>query len=228
MPNLIRAPFRSTGSTFLALVATLLVGCQAGSSDISDPANGTIKHIQAASDPNMGTLSGHIYSDTGVPLTGLALINGNIQFTGSPVGEFNMRFFLDANREATMYFFADGFPPTSVQLTAAQLVSPYQLTVKSGGTYPNISVTYSKMIVDLAANKAQIAGTVKDANGAPITALALANGNYMFTGSPPGEFDLTVWLDSSKQVTHMVFADGFAPFSSVLDAYAPPPAVGTY
>jgi hypothetical protein len=50
----------------------------------------------------------------------------------------------------------------------------------------------------------------------------------MFRGSPPGQFDLTVWLDSNKQVTHMVFSDGFAPSSNVLDAYALPPAVGIF
>lgn len=214
--------------TFLALAATLLVGCGGGGSDVSDPANSATKVILAASDPSRSALSGHIYDDTGVPLAGLALINGNIQFTGSPVGEFNLTFPLDSTGQATMYFFADGYPPTSVQLTSAQLVSPYVLTVKNTGTYPKMSVTYSKIVVDLVANKAQIAGTVKDANGAPVTALALANGNYMFTGSPPGQFDLTVWLDSNKQITHLVFADGFAPYSNVLDAYAPPPAVSPF
>ena len=57
-------------AAFLTMVAILLVGCQAGSGEISDAANGTTTHILAASKPNMGTLSGHICSDTGVPLAG--------------------------------------------------------------------------------------------------------------------------------------------------------------
>lgn len=228
MSVLIRAPFRSAVSIFISLVAVLLAGCQAGSGDISDVANGTTKHIQAAAVPTRGTLSGHIYTDTGIPLQGLALINGNVQFTG-PDGAFNLEFPLDTSGQATMFFFADGFPPTSVAFTSSQqLVSPYLLTVKSGGTYPKAIVTYSKMTVDLAANRATISGTVQDTSGGPVGALVLANGVYMFSGAPAGQFDLNVPLDSNKQVSHMVFASGFQPFKNDLDAYAPPPAVGSF
>jgi len=66
-----------------------------------------------------------------------------------------------------------------------------------------------------------IEGKVQIADGTPICAMVLANGQYMFSCDGTGAFGLNVPLDDAGQVTLFSFADGFAPFSTtfVPDGY---------
>jgi len=57
-----------------------------------------------------------------------------------------------------------------------------------------------------------IEGNVQLADGTPICAMVLANGQYMFSCDGTGAYSLTVPLDDEGQVTLFSFADGFAPF----------------
>lgn len=63
---------------------------------------------------------------------------------------------------------------------------------------------------------APIQGNVRLANGTPICAMVLANGQYMFSCDGTGAYNLTVPLDTNGQITLFAFADGFAPFSITL------------
>jgi hypothetical protein len=63
-----------------------------------------------------------------------------------------------------------------------------------------------------AATWVPIQGNVRLADGTPICAMVLANGQYMFSCGGDGAYTLNVPLDPQGQVTLFAFADGFAPF----------------
>jgi len=54
-------------------------------------------------------------------------------------------------------------------------------------------------------------------NGEPVTAMVLANGQYMFTDGGEGRFDLTnVPLDSNGEITLYAFCSGLSPYKTTL------------
>ena len=53
-------------------------------------------------------------------------------------------------------------------------------------------------------------------NGAPACTMVLANGQYEFTCSGDGSFDLDVPLDGNGQITVFAFCSGLAPFKAVV------------
>jgi len=53
-------------------------------------------------------------------------------------------------------------------------------------------------------------------NGTPVCAMVLANGQYMFTCSGDGSFNLDVPLDVNGQITVFTFCSGLAPFQQVI------------
>lgn len=57
-----------------------------------------------------------------------------------------------------------------------------------------------------------IRGTVRNDAGNLVCAMALANGQYMFTCNPLGSYTLTVPLNSQGQIDLQVFAAGHMPF----------------
>ena len=63
-----------------------------------------------------------------------------------------------------------------------------------------------------AATWVPIKGNVRLANGTPVCAMVLANGQYMFSCDGTGAFNLNVPLDDQGQITLFAFADGFAPY----------------
>lgn len=64
-----------------------------------------------------------------------------------------------------------------------------------------------------AANWIPVQGEIRLADGTPVCAMALANGQYVFSCGGDGSFRLAVPLDDNGQITLFAFADGFAPFS---------------
>jgi hypothetical protein len=64
-----------------------------------------------------------------------------------------------------------------------------------------------------AATWVPIQGNVRLADGTPVCAMVLANGEYMFSCDGTGAYRLNVPLDSNGDITLHAFADGFAPFS---------------
>ena len=71
--------------------------------------------------------------------------------------------------------------------------------------------------ISFAANNdwTNINGTVSY-NGTPVCAMVLANGQYMFTCSGDGSFNLDVPLDGNGQITVFAFCEGLAPFEQVI------------
>jgi hypothetical protein len=73
----------------------------------------------------------------------------------------------------------------------------------------NIAATYD------AGDWVSISGDITTQDGTPVCAMALANGQYMFSSNPRGKYNLSVPLNENGQVTLFAFADGFAPFKYI-------------
>ena len=59
-------------------------------------------------------------------------------------------------------------------------------------------------------------------DGSPVCSMVLANGQYQFTCSGDGSFNLDVPLDSNGQITVYSFCSGLSPYKKVIN---PPEAV---
>jgi hypothetical protein len=73
----------------------------------------------------------------------------------------------------------------------------------------NFSVTFATEWTD-------ISGEVTAEDGTPLCTMVLANGQYMFSCDPMGEYALSVPLDENGQITLFAFCDGLAPFKEIL------------
>jgi hypothetical protein len=69
-----------------------------------------------------------------------------------------------------------------------------------------------------AAEWTDIMGTITTGGGTPLCAMVLANGQYMFTCDPQGEYNLYVPFDESGRITLFGFCDGFMPFKTTLSS----------
>ena len=61
-----------------------------------------------------------------------------------------------------------------------------------------------------------ISGQVRSAEGAPLCAMVLANGEHQFYCDGNGEYSLNAPLDGGGQISLMVFAEGYQSYSSTL------------
>lgn len=66
-----------------------------------------------------------------------------------------------------------------------------------------------------------ISGLVTNEDGIPLCAMVLANGEYMFTCDPNGEYDLRVPPDEDGHITIFAFCDGLAPYKEVIPSDQP-------
>jgi hypothetical protein len=67
-------------------------------------------------------------------------------------------------------------------------------------------------------NRCVVSGSV-EYEGTPLCAMVLANGQYTFTCSGDGKFNLDVPLDGNGEVTLYVFCSGFQPYKYVFDNF---------
>jgi len=93
------------------------------------------------------------------------------------------------------------------------------LTLTASGlllTTSELSASWSGTGTPLAVYEAPdwvpINGNVRLADGTPVCAMVLANGQYMFSCGGNGAYSLNIPLDDQGLVTLFAFADGFAPF----------------
>jgi hypothetical protein len=85
---------------------------------------------------------------------------------------------------------------------------------KTYGALGGAALLAAGLAVARAATWVPIEGNVRLANGTPVCAMVLANGQYMFScDARLGQYDLNVPLDANGRITLFAFADGFAPFS---------------
>jgi serine protease len=150
----------------------------------------------------------------GTPLCAMVLANGQYKFSCSGDGSFDLNVPLDRNGEITLFSFASNFAPFKAVLKPEKALNyQVQMAREEGGKA--LTVRYSTSASNQP-NNVVIYGTI-DYSGAPVCAMALANGQYMFTcGANQGKFNMAVPLDANGNVTLYAFAEGFQPFKEVV------------
>ncbi len=156
------------------------------------------------------TISGTVtYNDT--PLCAMVLANGQHMFTCDDVGKYELDVPLDANGEITLFAFVSGLAPFEEIIDISSLDS--DITMQSAS--PDSRAATVTTAIDtgtVAEGYARISGTIT-LDGNPLCAMALANGQYMFScGVNNGVYDLTVPLDGNGQITLFVFVSGLQPY----------------
>jgi len=96
-----------------------------------------------------------------------------------------------------------------------------QVVMTRSGTCPSYNTPYDPGFVPNSAGKRiNIAGKILLQDGqTPICAMALANGQYMFTCDGTGSYALNIPLDTNGQFKLQVYADGFAPITQKFDEF---------
>jgi hypothetical protein len=148
----------------------------------------------------------------GTPVCAMVLANGQYMFTcGDSLGLFDLEVPLDGNGQITVYAFCSGMAPFK------QIIYPadgenMQIELERDDGGRGMGVTYTLDAINT--TWARLSGEFSY-NGTPLCAMALANGQYMFTCSGDGSFSLDVPLDSNGGVTFYGFCSGFAPYKYV-------------
>ncbi|MCP4123779.1 MAG: hypothetical protein GY751_18680, partial [Bacteroidetes bacterium] len=97
----------------------------------------------------------------------------------------------------------------------------YKISIYTEDTEGIFSLPRHTTVTQLTDNnelsRVTITGSISDENRTPLCAMALANGQYIFSCDPAGEYELLyVPLDDGREITLFVFVDGFAPFKKIL------------
>lgn len=153
----------------------------------------------------------------GTPVTAMVLANGKYMFTSGGEGRFDLTDVpLDAYGEITVYAFCSGLAPYKIILFAGAYNLEIEMSKNEGGKQLNVSID------DVSESSTKpgwydISGTIENDSGTPLIAMVLANGQYMFTSNPVGEFNLTVPLDGIGQIKLFGFCSGLLPYKIVGD-----------
>ena len=150
----------------------------------------------------------------GTPLCAMVLANGQYMFSCDPYGEYQLSVPLDPNGEITLFAFVDGLAPFKVTSEPSSLPSNIEMQLASPDSK---TPTVTSTVVESIDNPGwvEIAGSVS-LEGTPLCAMVLANGQYMFSCDPYGEYQLSVPLDPNGEITLFVFVDGLQPYKEIL------------
>ena len=165
-------------------------------------------------------LSGTIKTGGGTDICAMVLASGKFMFSCDPPGVFSLP---DLPREQNgmvkRQIYADGFFP-KIDIFAGS--SDDAVVMTRSGTCPNYNTPYDPAVVPGSAGKRiDISGKVLLQNSpTPICAMALANGQYMFTCDGTGSYTLNIPLDTNGQFKLQVYADGFAPITQKFDEFS--------
>jgi hypothetical protein len=150
------------------------------------------------------------------PVCALVLINGQTKFSCDGTGRYDMQVPIDDKGMITVMVFADGFAPFN-QIVTPEEASAYPIDMLRDQDSASFQVetTYEPSATD---GWIVASGTINSGN-TPVCALALANGQSMFSCAENlGQFSLNVPPDQDGNITLMVFADGFKPLKVVAEA----------
>ena len=184
-----------------------------------------IEEFNAGTDPSNDEdaptfLSGTIKTSSGEDVCALVLASGRFMFSCNPNGVFSL---VDLPREKNGTFkrqiYADGFFP-KVDVLPDSIDEAVVMT--RSGTCPNYNPpTDPGFFPDAAGQRLNISGRVllQDSQ-TPICAMALANGQFMFTCDGTGRYALNIPLDANGRFKLQVYADGFAPIIQTFDKFS--------
>ncbi len=162
------------------------------------------------------TIGSSVSLADGTPLCAMVLANGQYMFSCDPVGEYALDVPLDDNGEITLYGFCSGRAPFKEILTPEE-ASYYDIIMEAASPdSAEMDVTSDMEASSLKPGWVSINGRITTQDGTPLCAIALANGQFMFTCDPVGEYALDVPLDANGEITLFGFCSGRAPFKQVL------------
>jgi len=184
------------GDTFVALISNDLLG---------NPAVGPFD------------ISGTIKNSVGTPICAIVLASGQYMFSCNPVGDFSLSGLpRRPDGSIKLQIYAHGFKPYIVYLTQS---GTYNIVMTNAGTCPDYNPTYSPVVNTGSAGQwVDISGQVLvQDTSTPVCALVLASGQYMFSCGGSGDYALHIPLNANGQYKLQVYADGFAPYTIILD-----------
>ena len=164
-------------------------------------------------------LSGTIKTADGTDICAMVLASGKFMFSCNPIGVFSLT---DLPREnngtAKRQIYADGFFP-KIDILAGS--SDDAVVMTRSGACPSYNTPYDPGVFPGSAGKRiNISGKVLLQNSqTPICAMALANGQHMFSCDGSGSYALNIPLDNNGQFKLQVYADGFAPTIQTFDEF---------
>ena len=142
------------------------------------------------------------------------IIRGSIIFDGSGHWTFTGQVFYS---DGSLLSSGTGFGTYSVNPDGSFIFIDTSDTPSTA--FGNISADNNTIILNgdenVTGDWVSISGDITTQDGTPVCAMALANGQYMFSCNPTGKYNLDVPLDENGQVTLFTFADGFAPFKYI-------------
>jgi len=147
----------------------------------------------------------------GQPVCAMVLANGQYAFSCSGDGSFNYNVPLDANGNITVQVFCSGRAPYRQTIGASEAEG---LVIVMEDTDSNAGLNVSTTFQVTSSTRCNLSGSIAS-NGQPVCAMALANGQYMFTCSGDGSFYLDVPLNSNGQVTFYAFGSGKQPYKYI-------------
>jgi hypothetical protein len=155
----------------------------------------------------------------GIPLCAMVLANGQYMFScggqeGLNEGDYELFVPLDEYGEITLFAFVDGLAPFKVTSELSSLPSNIEMQLASPDSK---TPTVTSTVVESIDNPGwvDITGFVS-LEGTPLCAMVLANGQYMFSCDPYGEYQLSVPLDPNGEITLFVFVDGLQPYKEII------------
>lgn len=152
----------------------------------------------------------------GNPVCAMVLANGKHMFTCSGDGSFELTDVpFDSNDEITLYVFCSGLAPYKAMLSDGATGMNVELSAGTG-QQPVVDVAFI-VESDSKTGWVDISGTIEKEGGTPLCAMVLANGQYMFTCNPVGEFALTVPLDGNGNIKLYGFCSGLLPYKETID-----------
>jgi hypothetical protein len=164
-------------------------------------------------------LTGTIKTNDGTDICAMVLASGQFMFSCNPTGVFSLT---DLPREnngtVKRQIYADGFFPKVDVLTDS---GSEAVVMTRSGTCPNYNTFGDPAFVPGSSGKRiDISGKIllQDSE-TPLCAMALANGQYMFTCDGTGNYALNIPLDNNGQYKLQVYADGFAPIAQKFDEF---------
>ena len=163
---------------------------------------------------NWETISGSV-SFNGKPVCAMVLVNGQYMFTckeGDDFGKFELDVPRDANCEITVQAFVSGLSPFRLTTDTSAFDVDIDMQPNNPDSKSPAVTTVFESDASTPVGWARITGTVT-LNDAPLCAMVLANGQYMFScNANSGIYDLTVPLDGNGQITLFVFVSGLQPY----------------
>jgi phospholipase/lecithinase/hemolysin len=174
----------------------------------------------AAGLPTVGVdISGTVKTGNGTDICAMVLASGRFMFSCNPPGVFSLTGLPpEQNGTVKRQIYADGFFP-QIDILAGS--SEDAVVMTRSGTCPSYNTPYDPAVTPGSAGKRiDISGKVLlQGSQTPICAMALANGQYMFTCDGTGSYALNIPLDSNGQFKLQVYADGFAPITQKFDEF---------